>query len=102
MYLAFLFCILITAPFVFAYTAPTEAEVAELENRDREEEPLLNALWSSYMYPLQGEDSSNFRKAIVASAFYCAGASSVLFILLVVRDIIRPGTRELVQLHFAC
>jgi MFS family permease len=102
MYLAFLFCILLTAPFVFKYTAPTETEVVQLETEASEETPMLQTLWNSYIYPLQGPDSLNFCKALVASSFYCAGASSILFILLVCRDIIRPTTSEGVQLHFAC
>jgi len=101
-YLAFLFCMLITAPFVFAYTAPTESEVSLLEKAGSEDPPLLQTLWYSYIYPVQGPDSSNFRTAILASSFYCAGASSILFILLVCRDIIKPGTSAGVQLHFAC
>lgn len=102
MYLAFLLCFLGLAPFVFSYSAPTEAEVAQLESVGGEDPPLLQTLWHSYCYPLEGPGSRNYCKAILASSFFCAGASSILFILLVCRDIIKPGKSTGIQLHFAC
>jgi MFS family permease len=103
MYLAFLFCVVMTAPFVFSCAAPTESEVAMLEvESGGDDKTFLESLWQSYVFPLQGPESRNFLKAIVASAFYCAGASSVLFILLVCRDVIQVGSSAKVQLHFAC
>lgn len=102
MYVAFMLFILMTVPFVFAYAAPTEAEVKNFDTVAAGEEPILQSLWYAYVFPLEGPESRDFLKAMMTSLFACAGCSSVLFVSLCCRDILRIEAPEMVQLHFAC
>jgi len=102
LYGAFLGTLVFTVPVVIKYAAPTEAERLALEGEAPEQETRLGSiLWDAYIKPVAGADCKEFRTVLLSSTLFCAGASSILFILLVTRDVTRPGDERAIQLHFA-